>query len=191
MRPNRWAPDDTVTTRAPPAARNAGRSARLSWKWPRWFVANCVSYPRASRSGPPDAPALLMRTSRGQSRADQRAAKAATDAGSIRSSWSTATRAIPRSAASARSGSRAPTVTVAPAPERARVTSRPMPACPPVTIMVRPERSRPATTSAAVAVGGKGVPSGCCLWIIVGQARLGKDGWKPACRRPVQRRDDQ
>lgn len=32
----RWAPDDTLTTRAPCAARSAGCSARVSWKWPRW-----------------------------------------------------------------------------------------------------------------------------------------------------------
>ena len=137
--------------RAPLAARSAGSRARVSWKWPRWLVANCCSYPRASRiTGPAMTPALLIKMCRERCEARKRAANASIDAGSARSSRSTSTRSMPASAAVARARWRTPTSTEAPASLNARVVSSPMPECPPVMITLRPVKSMPLSTSAAV-----------------------------------------
>lgn len=91
-------------------------------------MANCTSYPRASRvSGVAMTPALFTRMCSGRPEARKRSAKASIEAGSSRSMVSTSTPSIPFSAASALAVSRAGTTTSAPAARRTRAVSRPMP----------------------------------------------------------------
>ena len=73
-------------------------------------------------------PALFTRMWRGRPDAENRAANASTDCGSIKSRLSISTRSMPVSAARALSGVRAGTITVAPAAASVRVVSSPMPA---------------------------------------------------------------
>lgn len=165
--PNRAAPEVTVRTRAPRASRRAGRSARVSWKCPRCVVENASSLPRPSsrRSGVKSIAALFTSMCSGRPEADQRAAKASTDDGSVRSRASTWMPGMSATAADARLTSREATVTSAPAAARARLVSRPRRLCPPVTTTFRPVRSTPSRTSAAVDAAVKPLGRGC--WSVI------------------------
>src|ERR1700681_4386137 len=148
--------DETDTIRAPddPAAR-AARSPVIKAKWPRKFVANCISQPSGVRwrSCKAIIPALLIRICRGPV---QSAQNLLTEARSETSRDLTSTASLPvetrMSSATARAaaGRRTARVTAAPAALSAFAVSRPMPEAPPVTMARFPLRSTPSITSAAV-----------------------------------------
>ncbi len=139
MRPDRWAPEETVTTRRV----MAGRRRLVRAKWPRWLVPNCSSKPSAVRdSGGIITPALLMSRSTGcpaQSRAKARTeSRLARSSG--RTSFSAEAGRVPAAAAPLAS-SRTARITRAPCPASALAVSRPMPLLAPVTMTVWPARS--------------------------------------------------
>src|SRR3954453_16271768 len=136
MRPKRWGPDDTVTTRSPMCC--SSRLVRA--KCPRWLVPNCSSKPSAVLPcGTAMIPALLIRTS---SAPDQPSAKARALSSDARSSARTSH--VPGKAAATRSPlatSRTASTTCAPARVGSRAVTATRPLDAPVTTTVRPARS--------------------------------------------------
>src|SRR5262245_7831858 len=153
----RWPPELVFTTRAGAPLRSAGASSAVSRKWPRWFVANCISQPSAVRaSGQAITPALLSRRWRTECSASQPFAKARTLSGRSSASERTSRDAdgcaarIEAATDSAFFVSRAVSVTAAPRAASARDVSAPSPPEGPVTIATLPARSMPSSTWSAV-----------------------------------------
>jgi hypothetical protein len=129
-------------------------------KWPRKFVANCISQPSGVRwrSCKAIIPALLIRICSGPV---QPAQNLLTEARSETSRDLTSTASLPvetrisSATASAAAGRRTASVTAAPAALSAFAVSRPMPEAPPVTMACFPLRSTPSITSAAVELDPK------------------------------------
>ena len=171
MRPQRWASEATVTTRAGALASRSGSSRLVSRNGPRWLTASIMSWPSLVRAGLRSVmPALFTRRSSRSSRASTSAAAARTDACSPRSQ-STISVTAPGTVASmsafaavARPSLRHSRRTRNPERASPRAVSSPMPEFAPVTSavlvgvamrgIVRAARVSRATGSADAGIAG-------------------------------------